>query len=309
MERLVLIHHAARRGHTHPPSSLAALRACLTAGARVVELDITPLSDGCFALLHDGELDHATNGRGAAFAAREDCVRRLRYATEGAVSGEPVGLLDQAVALVEEHRGLAELQLDLKPNAPLDDTVLKALLSTIEAVLERVRVTSMADWALRRLRLLEPELALGFDPLLYLAVIGAEPRDTTVPPFRRGAYGYADDHPLATRVWGPPGAYLAARAEALCAQAPPAGVWYLDADLLLDSLNDGFDWIAYLHGRGCEIDAWTLDAHHRDDLITAGQLAAAGVDRITTNNAPALAAALMPPDAASDEPGHRRIAY
>jgi glycerophosphoryl diester phosphodiesterase len=41
------------RGHGIAPNSLSALRHCLQAGARFVEVDIMPLADRDFALLHD----------------------------------------------------------------------------------------------------------------------------------------------------------------------------------------------------------------------------------------------------------------
>jgi len=172
------------------------------------------------------------------------------------------------------------------------DDVLARLAANLRPVRERVRVTSPSDWALRRLRALDPDLPLGFDPLLYLELDQGEESNPSVPPFRRGAYGYWDDHPLATRRWGPAAAYLAARAEALWAQAPAGAIWYIHAGLLAQALDDGFDWIRDLHDRGVEVDAWTLDAAKPERAALARRLAAAGIDRITTNNAPALSQAL-----------------
>jgi hypothetical protein len=40
------------------------------------------------------------------------------------------------------------------------------------------------------------------------------------------------------------------------------------------------------------VDAWTLDPDRPGHVATARRLIAAGIDRITTNNAPALARAL-----------------
>ena len=188
------------------------------------------------------------------------------------------------------HPSLRELQLDLKPHVSLNDVVLRNLLRLIEPVRDRVRVTSVADWAVRRLRALDGRLALGFDPLLYLDVETGERRDA--PPFRVGAYGYRDDHPLAMRVWGAPADYLAARAEALWVQAPEDVIWYVHAALLARMLDDGFDWIAYLHAHGAEVDAWTLDTARPDQVDLAQRLLATTIDRITTNDAPALARAL-----------------
>ena len=83
-----------------------------------------------------------------------------------------------------------------------------------------------------------------------------------------------------------------ARAEALWAQSPPVGIWYIRAGLLAQALKDGFDWIAYLHARGTQVAAWTLNPGRPSDVELACQLATAGVDRITTDDAPALARAL-----------------
>ena len=58
MRDLLLIHHAARGQHPHPPNSLSAVRDCVEAGARIVEVDVSPLADGAFALLHEGDLEN-----------------------------------------------------------------------------------------------------------------------------------------------------------------------------------------------------------------------------------------------------------
>jgi glycerophosphoryl diester phosphodiesterase len=107
-----------------------------------------------------------------------------------------------------------------------------------------------------------------------------------------GAFGYADDHPLAAERWGSAAEYLALRAEALAAQVAPGTMWFIRASLLARMLDDGFDWIAYLHEHGAKVDAWTLDATQPGHIALARRLVAAGVDRITTNEAPGLEAAL-----------------
>jgi len=289
---MLLIHHAANRGHGYPPNSLQSLRFCLQAGARAVEVDVTPLTGGDFALFHNGRLDTATDGRGPTFAATADQVRNVQYTCQDVATGEPIGLLSQAVSLARDYVHLQELQLDLKPHAPLTDAVLGDLLRIIEAVKERIRVTSVADWAVRRLHALDADLLLGFDPLLYLDVETGKNRNAMIPPFRVSAYGYRDDHPLGSQVWGPTADYLAARAESLAAQSPPGIIWYINAHLLARALDDGFDWIAYLHAQGAQVDAWTLDADPPVQVALARRLIDAGIDRITTNDAPRLARAL-----------------
>jgi glycerophosphoryl diester phosphodiesterase len=260
-----------------------------------VEVDISPLTGGDFALLHDGKLEEATDGSGPVSATTADQVRRLHYVWQGAVTDEAVGLLSLAVSTIRDYPHLQELQLDLKLHAPLTDTVLKGLLRQIEPVRGQIRVTSVADWVLRRLRAMDAELLLGFDPLLYLDVGTGEEDEEAAPPFRVGAYGYRDDHPLGVYGWGPPADYLAARAEALWVQTPATTAYYIRASLLARALDDGFDWIATLHASGAEVDAWTLDAELPDHVALARWLAVAKIDRITTNDAPRLAMALDNP--------------
>ncbi len=256
----------------------------------MIEVDITPLADEDFALVHNDSWEGVSDGVGRVAATTASQARELRHRWRGALTDEPISLLSQAVSLLAAAPGPGQLQLDLKPHAPLTYPVLERLLRVIAPVKERVHVTSVADWAIRGLRGLGAALALGFDPLLYLDVErGPDDRDT--PPFRLGAYGYQDDHPLATRRWGRPADYLAARAEALWAQAP-VGLWYIRAAMLARGLDDGFDWIGWLHGRGCQVIAWTLDADKPHQLDLARQMAEAAVDRITTNDVPLLAGAL-----------------
>ena len=172
---------------------------------------------------------------------------------------------------------------------------LNDLLRAIGPMRSQIRATGVGDWALRRRRALNADLPLGFDPLLYLDVDTGGTRDPTVPPFRLGAYGYWDDHPLASRRWGKPAATattaaaLAARAAALWVQAPTGAIWYIAARLLARALDDGFDWIASLHRQGAQVAAWTLDADRPLQVALARRLTALGVDRIITNNAPRLA--------------------
>jgi glycerophosphoryl diester phosphodiesterase len=279
-----LIHHSAGRGGLHPPNSISGLKACQEARARIVEVDITLLSDGGFALLHGPRLERETNGSGLVAACSAEEIGRFQRVWKGSLTNEPVGMLDEALALIAGHAFPLELQLDLKPDVVLDQETLSLLVDRLAPVRDRVRVTSVADWAVRRLRALDADLPLGFDPLLYLDVPTDEERSPTVPPFRLGAYGYLDDHPLSSRRWGEPAAYLAARAEALWAQAPAGVIWYISAYLLERVLDEGFDWMAYLHHRGAEVDAWTLDPDTPDEVARAQRLVAAGVDRITSND-------------------------
>ncbi|MCJ7694253.1 MAG: hypothetical protein MUO40_02405, partial [Anaerolineaceae bacterium] len=57
---ITLIHHAANRDHPFPAGSLSAVRSCLESGAAFVEIDVLPIADNSFVLLHDLDLSETT---------------------------------------------------------------------------------------------------------------------------------------------------------------------------------------------------------------------------------------------------------
>ena len=284
-----LIHHAAHGHHTEPAGSLAALESCLASGAAMVEIDVLPLADGSFALLHDRDLAIETSGAGDAVRATRAEVGELTYKSNEAISTEEIGFLESAIDLLKAYPQTQRLQLDLKPYLSLTGTVLKDFISLIGPVLDRVQVTTVADWVVRGLHQAHPNLSLGFDPLLYLDLVDDEPRPESIPPFRIGAYGLLDDHPLAAYRWGSLGDYFAARAEGLWTQAQPAREWFIRAEVLEMAQKAGFDWINFLHQRGSTVDAWTIDVDQPKLVSTAQYLVNEGVDELTTNTPDRLA--------------------
>ena len=170
--------------------------------------------------------------------------------------------------------------------------MLHNFLSIIEPVIDRVQVTSYADWAVRSLSTHAPQLALGFDPLLYLDLVEDEPRPEDIPPFRVGAYGLLDDHPLSAYQWGPAVDYFSARAEALLSQVPPGCEWFIRAEILKMALDAGFQWIDFLHQHGSTVDGWTIDVNDPDQVELAQLLVDEGIDKLTTDTPAELAAKL-----------------
>lgn len=280
---VTLIHHAAQNEHGRPPGSLSALEYCLQAGAAVVEIDVLPLADGSFSLLHEQDLAAETDGMGEAPRMRREQVQDLHYRVDGAVTDEKVGFLESALKLLADYPHTQRLQLDLKPYTPLTPAVLQGLLKMISPVKKRVQVTSVADWAVRALARSDPGLSLGFDPLLYLDQVDDEPRPKDIPPFRTGAYGLLDDHPLSAFRWGTLGEYFAARAEALLVQVPRGVDWFIRAEVLQMALAAGFDWIGFLHQAGSKVDGWTIDIRQTGQLELARYLVDHGVDALTTD--------------------------
>ena len=280
-----LILHAANIDPQMPPGSLPGLELSLKAGINRIEVDVIPMKDGDFALLHEPKLENVSEVSGQVVEQSADFLQQVKY--KG--SAQNIGTLSQAIMLLQKYPVDGFLQLDLKPYAPLSPTSLNNLVNWIKPVQHLVMVSSVADWAIRALHKMAPDLLLGFDPLIYLDLVQKEPREEGVPPFRKGAFGYLDDHPLAVQRWGKVSEYFEARAETLTQQVPVGITWFINAQLLDEAINAGFNWIKYLQEAENTVDAWTLDMD-RSDL--ASRMAESGVDYITTNQLPEMSAHL-----------------
>jgi glycerophosphoryl diester phosphodiesterase len=284
MTRTAVIHHkAALDGAPFPPNSLAAIQACLDACADWIEIDVRALAAADYLLIHDALLEHETDGSGSVATCTPKRAGELRIrGTE-----QPVPLLSQVIALLRAHPWRARLQIDFKNVTPFaDDEPLVRLLRIIEPIAERVVVSSIADWQLRRLRRLAPWLHLGFDIQAHLDLGAPEPERF---PQRLGAYGYLDDHPLATRCIWSTAQYLEDRFCALLPLVPRASAFYVRHTLVTHALKAGFDAAAFLHERGVRLAAWTLDVGNPAAESSLAQLAATSVDMFTSNTPRALA--------------------
>ncbi len=287
-----IVHHmAALDGQTAPPNSLEAIEACLKAGAVFVEVDVTALADSDYLLVHDQELESETNGHGAVATCTPSQARELFSKLDGQVTTFRVPLLSQVVELFQRAGTPTRLQLDFKNVYPMpSDEPLQRLVKLIEPLGDRVLVSTGADWQLRKLRRIAAQLLLGFDIMYYL---DWEPmskvRDPRAFPKRRGAYGYYDDHMLATEKLWTAAEYLRDRCESLVGLVPDVSVFYLEHNLLAQSLRDGFNWASTLHEHGILLDAWTMDTTNPVAVENARTLYAAGLDLFTTNTPLALA--------------------
>lgn len=289
------VHHkAALDGSGLPPNSLAAVRACLAAGAEWIEVDICALAEDDFLLVHSHDLQVETSGRGEVSTLTPADVCDLRLLQDGRASAQPPALLSEVVGLLAEAGGAARLQLDWKDHAPYPSREpLERLARLLAPLGRRALVSSMADWQLSRLAKAAPEIELGYDIHLYIEhdPPGSTP-ETGALPRSVGAYGYRDDHPLASTRWGTSAAYLAERCKGLLALAPSATTFYCNHRFLMRCLADGFDWVQALHAAGKVADAWTLDADDSAVLADARMLAERGCDLLTSNTPLALAALL-----------------
>ncbi len=284
----IIVHHmGAMDGWPYPANSLEAIRACLEAGAKFIEVDITALADEDYLLVHDSVLEHETDGEGEVSQCTAERARTLN------IRFQPyrVALLSDVVNLLLDFGGQARLQLDFKSVLPFrEDEPIRRLLRLIRPLGERVIVSTGADWHLRAMRRLAPWLDLGFDIGYYLDYRPSDTHiDPRVPPRTRGAYGYHDEHPLAWQALMHKADYLADRCMALTGHVPGCSIFYLNYRLIVQSLNDGFNWAEALHEHGIRLDAWTMDVGNPEAESNVSRLAAAGVDQFTTNTPKALA--------------------
>jgi len=251
--------HSGAWSGAHPPNSLAALSECYAAAVARAEIDFRLRSD--------------------EFVVAHDKPRK----------GRRVPLLREALDIVQGSRpGPTLLMLDAKDEAPWSWRHVEALVRMCESVRDRIFIGSPADWNLRRLRKVDPTLAIAFDPQYYLTW---ESRVHAVPG-RRGAYGYQDVHPLALRRTVSAADYLRERFETLLGAVDGIREIHLRLAFFERMLRDGFDAASFAHEGSVLVDVWTLDAGTHAWKTRLIHALAAGADIVTTNTPRQFAAAL-----------------
>jgi glycerophosphoryl diester phosphodiesterase len=284
---------AANDGRAPVPNSLAAIEACLDLGAAWIEVDATALADSDYLLVHDPNLDSETNGTGPVVACSAERAANLCFRIGNVETSVPVPQLSQVVETMVRRGGASRLQVDFKNVAPFaTDEPIQRLARLLEPLDERVLVSTIADWQLRRLHAIAPWLERGFDVHFYLDLRREPPSGDAYPRYP-GVYGYYDDHPIARRRIWPVAEYLADRCAALIGLVPGVTTFYVNHHFLCRSLDDGFNWAESLHRAGLKLDAWTLDADNPTAVTNARRLLQAGVDQFTTNTPRELDASLQ----------------
>ncbi len=289
----VLIHHKASfdgTDHPHPPNTLEAVKACIEAQAAIIEIDVLALRETDYLVLHDQTLDKETTGNGHVGNLSGETARQLHLKHHPAYA---VPLLSDVIQAIGEASYPVKLHVDFKNVNPFPvDEPLERLASLLAPISDQVIVSSMADWQLRKLNRIAPELEIGFDPAMYLAHYTDEASEHDWPPYKRGAYGLFDDSLIAREAIWSKADYLRDRCETLMNQLPVATILFINYLLLLESLDAGFDWAAHLHSNGKKLAAWTMDAPKGNEA--AIQVAAMGVDYLTTNTPQALRRVISP---------------
>ncbi len=274
-----LVCHMGVLSGKHARNSIEAIAECFEANVGRIEIDIHSLAGDDYVVYHDQRFETHTTHTGAAGGATPDDVRAMRFVER---DGRPP-LLSEVVDLA---RGCeTELQLDWKDLRLVSPARLRALADVVAPIRERVIVSSPQDWNLRRLRAAAPEVPQGFDPGHYIDHMIEQ--HEVVLPRQAGAYGYRDDHPMAFGRGNPVGDYLESRMEMLELQSPGAREWFLNFRLVLQMLGDGFNPAGWLHERGIGANAWTADYPGGATVEMVERLIDAGIERVTTNTAPA----------------------
>ena len=250
-------HRAAWSG-AYPENSLAALRECYAERLARVEIDFR-FRSGDFIVAHDEPRP------GAQVLPLGEALEVVRRAPDGPTV----------------------LMLDAKDDAPWPPDMVERFLRLVDPVRDRIFLGSPADWNLRRLRKVDPDLTVTFDPQYYLTW-AARPDEV---PGRTGAYGYQDTHPLAFRRTVPTADYLRERFESLATLVPGARELHLRLTFFEHMLDDGFNAAAFLHETGVLVDVWTIDATTHGWRERVARAVAAGVDIVTTNTPRKVAAA------------------
>ncbi len=277
-----VVAHAARVSIDYPPNTVDGIIECVKNGLKYIEVDIAPLASGDFIIFHNEKLDNVTNRRGDVFDLKEETIGNIHYSRKVDKKESQISSISKLIDLIKDTEGIEELQLDMKvyPTSLFNEKILNRLVKTISPAKKKLRLTSCAEWVLLKLREMDGELKLGFDPQFYMDF---RRKKVNYPPFKKNKFGYYDDHPIAFQNWKSPLDYLEARAEALWNVGLGAGIWYMRYDFLVASLRDGFNWVDFLHKRGAKICTWTVDVTDGDVGEKLKVLQELKVDRVTSN--------------------------
>jgi glycerophosphoryl diester phosphodiesterase len=266
--RAALKWHRARRMRADAAFTRSRLREAMHAGASV-EIDLNPMADGGFAVIHDATLERETTGSGrVADATAADLAPLLRRANDGRPIAEPVQTLAALVAdLAGQETGAgALLQLDLKCGDADLTPAHVARFAQDAAPLAAHLILSGGDAAAVRRLARACGVAVGYDPCH---------EDSHLSLARSGRF---DDF-VRTGL----------------AAMPEARIVYLDLRLVAAADAAGMNLIAPFREDGRGVDAYTIADTGPAMVALARRAILLGADQITTDDPQALHAALASP--------------
>lgn len=150
--------------HTFIENTLPAIEAAFAAGARRVEIDIHPTTDGEFAVFHDWTLDCRTDGQGVTRQHSMAQLRRLDaghgYTADGGetwpLRGQGIGQIPSLAEVLSRFPD-GEFVINIKSNNPEEATWLDTYLTRHNANRNRLTIFA-AERPRHRLAALDPSL-------------------------------------------------------------------------------------------------------------------------------------------------------
>lgn len=239
-----------------PENTLPAFEKALEMGVDGVELDVQATADGELVVLHDFSLERTTTGAGAL---RSHTLAQLAAIDAGvrfddAFAGTPIPTLEQVFDLVED-RCIVNVEIkNMDWNGGREAGPLARLIKR-RRLFDQVIVSSFNPVSLRKMRQLDPSIALG---LLYFSK----------PPRQDGETGT-----LLHRVRSLPVKHLFLHLSRSL----------LSRGIAPDALHPHFasidaKLVAAARSRGQRVNAWTVNS-----VAEARRLAGLGVDAIITD--------------------------
>lgn len=155
----VQVEVVAHRGG-YPENTLAAFKQALShPDVGAIELDVQVSKDGELFVMHDKTVDRTTTGKGAVADLTSAQLRALQTPKTGA--GEPIPLLDEALALVAATPAKRVL-VEIKEPTPADTPAKVVAAINKHGLGSRAIVTSFDRNLVEASRKLAPAIATGF---------------------------------------------------------------------------------------------------------------------------------------------------
>lgn len=139
----------------HPENTLASFRSAIELGVDMIECDVHMSADGELVVIHDHTLDRTTNGSGLV---AQHTLAELRELDAG--GGERLPVLAEVSQLARDRVGLCVEIKQIPIPYPDLEVKLIAQLRDLDT-LDQTAVLSFHHGAVRRLKELEPRLAVG----------------------------------------------------------------------------------------------------------------------------------------------------
>lgn len=139
----------------HPENTLASFRSAIELGVDMIECDVHMSADGELVVIHDHTLDRTTNGSGLV---AQHTLAELRELDAG--GGERLPVLAEVSQLARDRVGLCVEIKQIPIPYPDLEAKLIAQLRDLDT-LDQTAVVSFHHGAVRRLKELEPRLAVG----------------------------------------------------------------------------------------------------------------------------------------------------